>query len=306
MKKCILITIFAAIAALCSCQKQSVEAPAGKTITIKASIAETKANASMGESGIDFSWGENESIFVYCYDFSNHFLKKEVFTSTNAAGAKKIDFTGTISNAATAKMICVYLDNPSSSFYTQETEYIHLNNSNFPAQQTSNTDATPIKEAMLLIGEATEESGTLSVTLAHATTSLSCKINVASKLSSVSEVRIKGSEDYSFGMGSCSAYSIFNNGIWLGNNYGRGGFVYPVTLTPEEGYVTLNVPLLFNSGYRSNEMESGQSWTFEITGLDSGTPKTYTTTKTFNSAFTLLPGVCYKMNIAAEDLALVE
>lgn len=117
MKKA-LFSVLAFAALLCSCQNNSldVNAPAGRKVTITATIpsSDTKVTytENMTDAGLALkaAWSENDVISVIAFDSNNDILSVDNLTCEGAAGKTSAVFTGELSDEASdaAVLIAVY------------------------------------------------------------------------------------------------------------------------------------------------------------------------------------------------------
>lgn len=93
-----ILAIGVAIAAtLCGCKKEDnrpIEKGVPMTLTASIASTDTKAIATPGASGIDFTWEENAQISVLTLNDSGKLLTNDIFASTNASGATTATFAG--------------------------------------------------------------------------------------------------------------------------------------------------------------------------------------------------------------------
>lgn len=307
MRKVIFIALCLASSLFASCQKEAENKEfKGTPVTIKAKIAETKATASMGATGIDFAWEANESIYVISYGASDNFLSNDVFTATNEAGADVVEFQGTITAESPEKIVCVYINKTNPSFSIVSDHYIGLNS----LSKFANGDATAIQNAVVLVGEAEMTGGELSVTLSHINPSISLSIDVTSiDIPKLYRLTIEATicENKGFGSGTVSAAEVLKYGIYRGNSYeATRSYTVDSYIAQIDNKYIINVPIFFNGSYDGYNIKSGDTWEFTISGRDaSNNDVKYKATKTFNKDFTFQAGVCYKISIDDSELSEV-
>lgn len=211
MKK-IYLVLGVALCGLASCTIQDVVTDstldcAKIPMTLTASFAgDSNTKVSFTDnSGLKGTWDANETLSVISCDGSGNVLAVDNFTSSGAAGRTTAEFTGTLSAASPAKIICWY-----PAVYPIEGEYAYgstsydasINGLKFRGignmygrysfdyiNQVADNDLSHIAKRGIMSGTAEVDGSNLTTTLVHNDCVLKCTFTFPESVSVVNSIR---------------------------------------------------------------------------------------------------------------------
>lgn len=304
-----ILAIGVAIAAtLCGCKKEDnrpVEKGVPMTLTASIASTDTKAIATPGASGIDFTWEENAQISILTLNDSGKLLTNDIFTSTNASGATTATFAGSFTGDAENTIVCYYpalTSSDAKGLKSANGVLIEFNESSIygtyklPSEYSENY----LGDSVILTGDATITGSELNTTLNHRTSIIKVTADISlTQFASIEKVIITSSVSMLHSADWFYLEDISGN---IAGNTAQNERIFDYT-TPL--YVNKAIPFVtyIPSSFKNSSTPIGTTWNITLKGKDaSNETKTHFTTKTFASEVTFQPGVCYTINISAAEL----